>query len=535
MSLLNRHYPSHQHPNRASIRRSLVGRVAFALLVLASAALIVPTAVLASSQATPKSASLGTLNWGWSTPTTWDPTTSSAGTDVTDLQLVYAALTKLTPGGEPIAGLALSWKYTEHGDAFVMTLRKGVTFTDGTPFDAEAVKLNILRDQTAASLLAPQLTLIQSVTVVSKYVVQLNLSSPEYDYPLLFADKWGEMVSPTAFAANPAGLATQPVGAGPFKLVSYTPSSSATLVRNPKYFDAADFHLAEVNIKVISNTAADLAALESGEVNMVSLYTAQENSAARAAGFVAKTEPNLRVVNIQVNQTLAPLNNPLIREAINYAVDRPVLAETQTFGSGKADDEPFPIGYLAYSPKVANYYTYNPTKAKALLAQAGYPNGNVPLTITSSVPTGGTVDALSEQLQAELSAVGFNATISEIPQSEASQLVYVQHTIAFNPNQLAGRTSPLQMLNVAYSPSGLLNGGRSAAPQMVSALAFATGIPLDRTNWAASLQSATVAAVKYGYNINLYTIPWQMLLAKNVTGLQPYITSQSLQGIEVSS
>ena len=78
-----------------------------------------------------------------------------------------------------------------------------------------------------------------------------------------------------------------------------------------------------------------------------------------------------------------------------------------------------------------------------------------------------------------------------------------------------------------------MNGGRSAAPQMQKALAYATGIPLDRSNWAASLQAATVAAVKYGYNVSLYTIPWQMLLAKNVKGIQPYITSQSLQGIEV--
>jgi len=521
-----------------SHQRGRLRRAALGLIALGSVALLAPSVVGvvgASATATPAAANYGTLNWGWSTPTTWDPTTSSAGTDVTDLQLVYAALTKLTPGGVPIPGLALSWKYTEHGDAFVMTLRKGVTFTDGTPFNAAAVKVNILRDIQPSSLLSPQLSLIQSVTVVSKYVVQLNLSSPEYDYPLLFADKWGEMVSPTAIATNPTGLATQPVGAGPFILTSYTPQSSATLVRNTKYFDAADFHLAQVNIHVISNVAADLAALESGEVNMVSLTTAQDNAAAKAAGFITKTEPNLRVVNIQVNQTLAPLNNPLVLQAINYAVNRPVLAQTQTFGSGKADDEPFPIGYLAYAPSVAKYYTYDPSKAEALLAQAGYSNTKVPLTLTASVPTGGSVDALSEQLQSELDAAGFNVTISEIPSSQASLLVYVQHTIAFNPNQLAGRTSPLQMLNVAYSPTGLLNGGRTAAPQMTKALAYATGIPLNRSNWAASLQAATVAAVKYGYNISLYTIPWQMLLAKNVKGLQPYITSQSLQGITVGS
>ena len=141
MSILNRPHPSQEHPNRRNSRRSLFRRSAFALLVVSSAALLAPTAVLAASHAAPASARLGTLNWGWSLPTTWDPTTSSAGTDVTDLQLVYAAAHQAhSRRWCPFLGFALSWKYTEHGDAFVMTLRKGVTFTDGTPFDAQAVK-----------------------------------------------------------------------------------------------------------------------------------------------------------------------------------------------------------------------------------------------------------------------------------------------------------------------------------------------------------------------------------------------------------
>src|SRR5579862_2244324 len=90
----------------------------------------------------------GTLNWEWTLPTSWDPVTSSAGWDMHALGLVYASITTLDPAGNPGPGLATSWKYAPTGKSVTFTLRPGLTFTDGTALDAQAVKENIQRGQT---------------------------------------------------------------------------------------------------------------------------------------------------------------------------------------------------------------------------------------------------------------------------------------------------------------------------------------------------------------------------------------------------
>src|ERR1700704_6106610 len=93
----------------------------------------------------------GTLNWEWTLPTSWDPVTSSAGWDMHVLGLVYASITTLDPAGNPGPGLATSWKYDPTGKSVTFTLRPNLTFSDGTPLDAQAVKENIDRGQTQSN------------------------------------------------------------------------------------------------------------------------------------------------------------------------------------------------------------------------------------------------------------------------------------------------------------------------------------------------------------------------------------------------
>ncbi len=514
----------------------LLGVAATAVVLSACGGSSAPsTANVGSSGSTGSSTSGGdggTLNWASSAPTSWDPVTSAAGNDVTNLSLVYEALTRLGPTGDAGPGLATRWSFSRDGRTFTMTLRGGIRFSDGTPFDAQAVRTNLDRgEHESDSLIAPQLTVIRSIDVVSPTVIRLHLSAQDYGLPLVLGGKTGMMVSPRALSTNVKGLATKPVGAGPFTLTSYVPDGQATLVKNPGYWDARDIHLAGVNLKFIADPQAVLSALQSGQVQLA-LIPGTQVSAARSAGLTVDQFPSLHVASIEVNDKIRPFDNPQFVQAVNYAIDRRALVQTLAGGYGTADDEPFPPNYVGYEPSVANYYSHDPARAKALLRQSGY--DGTPVTITWFQAPTLDYQAESEQLQAQLAAVGIKASIKSAPAAEAAALVYVRHTVAFNPNGIVGRESPLQMLNIQYAANGLLNPGRDATPALTQALAEVARYPLDDPRYAPALRAATAQAVRDSPNIMLFTQPFIFARTSKLTGLKGYIVSPRLEGVRLA-
>ena len=133
---------------RPRAARSILMLTAALAMSLAAAACSSSSPTTTSSAALANAGPSGTLNWEWELPTSWDPVTSSAGWDMHVLGLVYASITMLDPAGNPGPGLATSWTYAPSGKSVTFTLRPGLTFTDGTPLNAEAVKENIVRAQT---------------------------------------------------------------------------------------------------------------------------------------------------------------------------------------------------------------------------------------------------------------------------------------------------------------------------------------------------------------------------------------------------
>jgi ABC-type transport system substrate-binding protein len=515
-------------------RKRATGRLTVALAATATAlALTACGGSSSGSPAAPSGSTSGAANsaidFATFAPTEWDPVTSQAGNDVNDLSLVYAALTKLDQQGDAGPGLATSWAWSDKGSTLTLQLRKGVTFSDGTPFNAQAVETNLKRGEDAAdSLIAPQLTAIRSVQVVNPYEVALHLSTQDYGLPLVLGGKTGMMVSPKAIASNVKGLETQPVGAGPFTLTSYTPDGQATLVRNPAYYDAAEIHLSRVTLQFIADPQSVLSSLESGQTQLATIQGNQV-AAARAAGLKVAVFPSLHVDSIEVNDKVAPFNNRLIDEAINYALDRKALMQTLDGGIGQVDDEPFPPGYVGYSPSVANYYTYDPAKARALVKASGHPPN---LTISWEAALG---QPEAEQIQAELAAVGLKSDLVALPTASIAELVYVKHSVGFNPNGIVGRESPLQMLNIQYAADGLLNPGRDASPALTAALAKVAKYPLGDPRYTSALQAATTVAVKQSPNVMLFTVPWIVASSPKLSGLPHDIDELGLEGVRIAS
>ncbi|MFI9100327.1 ABC transporter substrate-binding protein [Streptomyces fildesensis] len=507
-----------------------LGRRSFLGLALGAGAVL--TLAACGSDATPATAggTGGTLKWGWALPTSWDPVTSSAGWDVHVLSLVYAGLTKENEKGDPVPALAESWKYTADGTSVTFTLRKGTTFSDGTPLDATAVKKSIERGRDhPKSLIAAQLANIKTVTAPDAGTLTLSLAKPDFQLPALFAGKTGMVVNPKAFeaGADAAALATKPAGAGPFTLTSYVQNSRAVLRRNPTYWDAARIKTENFEVYPLPEPSTVVAALQSGQYNVAQIPGSQVE-AAKAAGLQVQVIPSLVVATLDVNIKKAPFTDPDVALALKYAIDRQELLKATAFGHGEVSYQPFPKGYVGHNDELDDLYPYNPQKARELLAKAGHADG-VELTITTSVAQG-----VPELVQAQLKKVGITAKIEVIPASQATQIIYIQHSRALFTDQFAGRDSAVQAFQVLFGEQGLMNPGRTVDPELTAALDVVRRTPLESPEYPKLLQKATSIAVRSMPNVFLYTVPRILARSPKVSEIPAFTVVQRFEGVTAS-
>jgi peptide/nickel transport system substrate-binding protein len=341
------------------------------------------------------------------TPNSFDPAQSLNACDKVDEGLMYDTLTQLSPTGQLEPGLAQSWDFTPGGSSLTLHLRPNVKFSDGNPVDATAVRAAILDNKT--SPLRTSLLVIKSITVVDPLTLTLNLSSPTpADLLYAFNDLDGMVADPADFKT----LAKQPVGSGPYILVSAN-ASEIVLKKNTNYWNAAAYQPAEIDFVQVGNGPPSVAALEAGTIDMTqfmpeSLATIKADS---SLGYAI--QPSHEFLTIQFRLDSPPVNNELVRQAINYAVNRNEINNVVLAGTGRVTDETFaPDQPVAYNASVANEYPYNPAKAKHLLAQAGYPNG---VTVTLVIPAGVTLsDREAPLLKNEMAPAGINLKIISV-------------------------------------------------------------------------------------------------------------------------
>jgi peptide/nickel transport system substrate-binding protein len=214
--------------------------------------------------------------------------------------------------------------------------------------------------------------------------------------------------------------------------------------------------------------------------------------------------------------------------ALKYAVDRKALLQTAQFGYGEVAYQPFPPGYVGYNESIGTPYAVNVAKAKSLLAASKYgPSPTVTITTTAAA-------GVPEQLQSQLQAVGFNASIKVIPTAQFTELVYIQHSEQLTVDGFAGRDSAVQAFQVLFGAQGLLNPGRHAYPQLQSELTQVNETSLDSSKYAGLLQQATATAVKQAPNVFLYTEPRILARASGVSALPADLVVQRFEGVTTS-
>jgi len=352
----------------------------------ASAAVIL-AAVVAACSSGGSSPSAGGSSSGGSTsqltvaiganPPSFDPAAQSSSSSMQIENMVVETLTRVAPDGTVEPLLATSWKVAPNGLSWTFMLRSGVKFSNGEPFNAAAVKFNLDR------LLSPKtydadvnvLNVIKSVDVVSPTEVKINLSSPYAALPSALSFAAAGIVAPNSVTQAPNTMAkvVKPVGTGPYTFVSYTPNSSVTLARNDSYWGAKPTYKTQV-FKIVPDPASQEALLKSGGAQIITDPEPSDITALKAdSSYTVAFGDTSYVIQIVINtlSSYAPkLRNPLVRQALNYAVDRNAIISKILFGGGKLLTGP--LSSLEFGAcDVGSPYTYDPAKAKQMLAAAG--------------------------------------------------------------------------------------------------------------------------------------------------------------------
>ena len=295
--------------------------------------------------------------------------------------LAYDSLIHTGPKGKLEPALASSWEYVGAGNThFRLHLRSGAKFADGTPVNADAVVKSLDYMRKAGGQLAVYLGTIKSVTAGDPSTVDITLTQPNPEMATLLSSPYqlGMVISPTALA-KPSALGNRTAGAGPYMLsrAQTVSNDHYTYVRNPNYWDKRAVHYSKITIKVVKNTTAALQVLRTGEADLA-LGDLNTADSAKSAGLkvysalVAQTGIDLLDRNGVISK---PLGDVRVRQALNYAIDRKTIADSVLHGEGKPVNQIGTPGTPDYVDSAADQYSYNPGKAKQLLAQAGYPNG----------------------------------------------------------------------------------------------------------------------------------------------------------------
>ncbi|HEY0448640.1 ABC transporter substrate-binding protein [Actinophytocola sp.] len=381
-------------------------------------ALMIAAVLLVSACAGVDTAQGGTgdriLNLGNSIPpTSLDP--GNATGNAWYAELAYDSLIHQAPDGKLAPRLATAWRYVGTGNTvFELDIRDGVTFSDGSPLTAEVVRANLERYRKATDLAATaQLAGVTKIEVPKPGTVRLTLAKadpmlPEKLTPFYAA---GNMVS-QAGLDDPAKLAEQTLGAGPYVLdpAETVDGDHYTYTPNKRYWDKQAVHYDRVVIKVLPNPNTALAALKTGQVEVI-FGSPATDTAAKSAGLRVVSVPQTWVGIALADRGGAvskPLADVRVRQALNYAVDREKIAKglVGTYGGPAATEQiqlPHQDGHSDHT-----FYAYDPAKAKRLLRDAGYAKG-FPLPVVSNA--GAT--PLLQAMAGDLKAVGVDLKITD--------------------------------------------------------------------------------------------------------------------------
>lgn len=402
-----------------------------------------------------------------------DPTSAAAGAiDSVLYSNVFEGLTRFDGSGDVIPGLAKSWEISEDGLTYTFMLNEGVTFHDGTTMDAEDVKFSLDRigAEDSANAQKALYAAISEVNVVDPTTVEVKLS--EANGNMLFNLAWGDavIVAPESIE----GIKQTPIGTGAFKFDSWTQGDKIELSRNESYWGTPAV-LTSATFKFISDPTAALGAMMAEDIDVFSGFPAPENlpqfeADPRFQVLIGSTEGE---TILSTNNKMPPFDNIKVREALAHAIDRQAIIDGAMFGYGT------PIGthFAPHNPAyvdLTGMSTYDPEKAKALLAEAGFPEG---FETTLFLPPPSYARRGGEIIASQLAQVGIKAEITNVEWAQWLESVFKGKNFGLT---IVSHTEPMD-INIYANPDYYFQYDNQAFQELMTTLNSTTDAETRKT------------------------------------------------------
>ncbi len=380
-----------------------------------------------------------------------DPRNANSTAMATILSYLYNGLLTTDENGNVIPDLAESYKQVD-ATTWEFTLKKGVTFQDGSKLTAEDVKytLDTIADPAKKFRLRADFAFMKAEVIDAEHL-RIKTDTPYAAFPLRLTYV---KIIPKAYVekVGDAEFALKPIGTGPYSLVEWKKGDRLVMKANDKYFGTAP-KIKQVVFRIIPEAASRIAALESGEVDIAAtIPTSEVKRLKDKKNLTVLGSPTTRVVFIGMNaKNFEPFNNPKVRQALNYAVDKDAIITGVLDGYATKVATISTPQYEGYDAAVTPY-EYNPEKAKQLLAEAGYADGfKVDFSATNASMNG--VDVV-QAIAGQLAKVGI---VCNVVQDEPNQQ---------RDKITSGQVAPLYINGV---------GGPYSNLDLVAKLGFSTG------------------------------------------------------------
>ncbi len=491
--------------------------------VLVVAILILTSVLTACSPQKPASSTGGVLNIGHNiNPNSLDPVRSTFAADIFVHAQIYDSLLRFDSEGNIVPWLCTSWEF-EDDTTLTLNLRKGVTFHDGTDFNAGAVKQQFdrLKKPEMASLMTRMIQEFESIEVIDDYTLAIKTKRPMPYLLNLLAGRIGRINSPAAIEkwGDDYGIKAA-TGTGPFKLVKWVQDTEIVLEKNKDYWAKDENgkqlpYLDGLVFKLIPDPATMYSNLITQGVDIAGILPVDFQRAQQQADLKMVSGPIALSYGTFVDCTRPPFDNIKVRQAVAYATDKDELLQAVAYGSGVKIGHFVPPGLFGYDPTITGY-TYDPEKAKKLLSEAGYDEKN-PLRFTATEVKLTGFDIEAEVLQSQLARVGIEMKLDVVDSNVmiGRLMTHNYNVIVFGTAFTSIPLDPQGTMDIFYGAKGFWNAGRIVDAEL-DAMIQKAGVTMDKDSRKVILHDIQQYMIDKAYD-------WWYFGLTGAMGMQQYV------------
>ena len=457
-------------------------------------------------------------------PTSLDPALQNVDpTNNWFIQLAYDPLIRLTAEGTYEPDLAESWEYLDDTSTqFQLTLRDGVLFNDGTEMTADDVVAS-LEYMISSGVNGPTwLGADTTVEATDESTVLITTTEPNSQLPYMLSQRThlGSVISPAGLE-DPSALLNGSYGAGPYMLDADATIADSTYVyvQNPDYWDTSKQHWDTVTLNISGSSSASLQAVQNGEADVMrgDIATAQ---AGDLAGDVNVDTVSLGMFGVgyldREGEITPELADPLVRQALSYAIDREAITEAVWGEYGVAGNDLTLPGFPGFDEETSDSYAYDPEKAKELLTEAGYPDG---FSFDMQTTNAGGADVPAQAVVENWAAIGVTANLTVY--SDNAQLIAdtLGKKYSVGVYYYGGQPQILQSLSFFTGAAGQYNPFQSTDDEIFADLAAGNAAADPDEADAAYASALERAVVDLAWFSGVAYTPSVMIYGDGLTGL----------------